>query len=519
MFRQVLRFLWSICGVLLSWLLARFKLRDSRRAELIANRDAAMTHTEWRRWAREVDDYDGYQAWRTDETTALFNFDEVTARIRTLTEMRQRRDFAGLTTELTADFHRKMCGVTNPLLYSRYPTGTKTAAKTLIALLQRLISDLGAPTPGLSREQKLAAVSDLAHAYGHTALILNASAAFGLYHLGVVKVLYENQVLPRVIFGRSSGAIAAALLCCCNNVEEALDVDRIDTSAFAQRERVAGPGFWRRINRFLSEGTLMDVSVLMRFARDNLGDVTFEEAYQRTGRVLNIFVAKPVPELNREAGWLLNYLTAPNITIASAAVASCATTAIYALVPLMQKTRRGTIVECLPGSLTWTAESSVFHVNRAMSRIRHLFNVNFFIVADASFMHLPFLTFRGSTSLLGKLCHFVTEEVWRACGGLARLLQSRYAALFDALNEAPEGDVVLCPVTDISEAFECLTNPSRKLLSACRAKGERVVWPRLEEIRANMLIECALHDALVELHGSRALHEIQHDAALDHFTF
>lgn len=375
---------------------------------------------------------------------------------------------------------------------------------------------------------KVESISDLSRAYGHTALILNSSAAFGMYHLGIIKVLYENQVLPRVIFGRSSGAIAAAFLCTSDNVEKALlDTDKIDTSAFSKRESIKGPGFWRRIKRLFSEGQLMDVSVLQQFVSDNIGDITFEEAYQKTGRVLNIFVSRKLPQQNyREAGWLLNYLTAPNITIASAAVASCATTFVYGEVPLLQKNKRsGTTVECMPSSLQWTAEggsdAAVFHVNRAISRIRHLFNVNFFIVADASFMSLPFLSFKGSKHFLGKAGHFITEELWRFCSFFSRhvLRSPRYATLFDALNENPEGDVLLFPVTTFGEMVESLTNPSRGLIQKCRLKGEKVMWPRLEEVKANMLIEVALHDALVELHGSKALNEIHGTTALEHYTF
>lgn len=580
-----LKFLWNTLGVVCMWLLSRifssYQVLDSRRAELVARRDAATTYSEWRRWAREVDDHDGYQTWRLDETSRLFACDEVTARIRALTDLRKQFDYAGLLQELSADFHRRMCGVTNPLLYSKYQTGTKAAARLFVSLLQRLIGDLAAPnTPGVTREHKIAALSDLSRAYGHAALILNSSAAFGFYHLGIIKVLYEQDVLPRVVFGRSSGAIAAAFLCCSSTPGEAFDPDRINTAAFTTHERVvaaaagssasmnsssssksssgtqASSSFWRRVNRLFSEGYLMDVSVVLEFARDNLGDVTFEEAYRRTGRVLNIFVQKRVDHggLNRESGWLLNYLSAPNITVASACVASIAHSGVYRQVPLMQKTPHGTIVECVPASLAWTARSDEFNVDKAIARLRHLFNVNFFIVSEASARHLPFLTFRGSTSIFGKAAQFVSDEFWRFSGFVARhLCRSKLAATIESMGEEPHGDVILFPITSLRETMQCLTNPSRAVLDRARAKGEQVIWPRLEEIRANMLLERAMHDALLELQQQKAssssgrkngaaavfdadattaaatamtqqqkqqrLSESQHFSALEHFTF
>jgi hypothetical protein len=53
----------------------------------------------------------------------------------------------------------------------------------------------------------------------------------------------------------------------------------------------------------------------------NVGHYTFQEAFDRTGRIINITVA---PVNNFDPPRLLNYLTAPHVCIWSAAVASCA---------------------------------------------------------------------------------------------------------------------------------------------------------------------------------------------------
>jgi len=46
--------------------------------------------------------------------------------------------------------------------------------------------------------------------------------------------------------------------------------------------------------------------------RDNIGNITFKEAYQRTGKIINITVCSMG---NHERPRLLNYLTAPNVLI------------------------------------------------------------------------------------------------------------------------------------------------------------------------------------------------------------
>lgn len=54
----------------------------------------------------------------------------------------------------------------------------------------------------------------------------------------------------------------------------------------------------------------MDIRVLQECVRANVGDLTFEEAYNRTKRILNISVSS---SRTLEVPQLLNYLTAPNV--------------------------------------------------------------------------------------------------------------------------------------------------------------------------------------------------------------
>ena len=53
----------------------------------------------------------------------------------------------------------------------------------------------------------------------------------------------------------------------------------------------------------------------------DVGLYTFQEAFDKTGRIINITVA---PNNNYDPPRLLNYLTAPHVCVWSAAAASCA---------------------------------------------------------------------------------------------------------------------------------------------------------------------------------------------------
>lgn len=180
---------------------------------------------------------------------------------------------------------------------------------------------------GLTNQTKMDVLHDTRQAFGRSALVLQGGSIFGLCHLGVVKALHLRGLLPRIIAGTATGALIAALVGV-HTEDELLDFltgEGIDLSAFAKKRRKSvvegqngGYNFeeegWyattiRRVKRFVKEGYLLDVGVLEQCVRSNVGDMTFEEAYSKTKRILNITVSTTgggVPNL-------LNYLTAPNV--------------------------------------------------------------------------------------------------------------------------------------------------------------------------------------------------------------
>lgn len=178
----------------------------------------------------------------------------------------------------------------------------------------------------MSNQMKLDFVHDTRQAFGRSTLVLQGGAIFGMCHLGVVKALFLRGLLPRIITGTATGALIAALVAIHKEEElpAVLKGDGIDLSAFAAQAKSKGQEdmddgqtyttrwhtLLRRVKRFFRDGYFLDVKVLEECVRANVGDLTFEEAYVRSKRVLNITVATVgqggVPTL-------LNYLTAPNV--------------------------------------------------------------------------------------------------------------------------------------------------------------------------------------------------------------
>lgn len=179
----------------------------------------------------------------------------------------------------------------------------------------------------MSNQMKLDFVHDTRQAFGRSTLVFQGGAIFGLCHLGVAKALFLRGLLPRIITGTATGALIAALVAIHKEEElpSVLKGDGIDLSAFSAKATAKGKEsdadagqsyssrrgtLLRRIKRFWKEGYFLDVKVLEKCVRANVGDLTFEEAYARSKRVLNITVATA-----GQAGvpTLLNYLTAPNV--------------------------------------------------------------------------------------------------------------------------------------------------------------------------------------------------------------
>ena len=105
--------------------------------------------------------------------------------------------------------------------------------------------------------------------------MLSGGAGLGLYHFGVIKSLYEEGLLPRIIGGASVGSIFAAVIATRKpqDVMDTLSEGGININAFYKKGSKGS--IMRKIKRFFTKGVLMDVKVLHEFVRDNIGDITF----------------------------------------------------------------------------------------------------------------------------------------------------------------------------------------------------------------------------------------------------
>ena len=269
---------------------------------------------------------------RQNPTSKFYDYRLIYERLQAIIEAREEEDILGLVNLLRSGLVRNLGNITAPRLFNRAYAGTKLLIEDYITQVALAIDYLASyPTSpssdgSLTNQAKLDVLHDTRQAFGRSVLVLQGGAIFGLCHLGVVKALHLRGLLPRIISGTATGALIAALVGVHTEDELLgfLTSDRIDLTAFAKRAGSSGKEgdeghnqvqsgrlatLIRRVERFVREGYFLDVGVLEQVVRANVEDLTFEEAYAKTKRVLNITVSTTgggVPNL-------LNYLTAPNV--------------------------------------------------------------------------------------------------------------------------------------------------------------------------------------------------------------
>ena len=249
----------------------------------------------------------------------------INERLASIKAAREEGKVHTVINHIYAGLIRNLGNIAAPKLYNRSFAGTKVLIEDYIVqvvdAIQEISSfDQGAEGVNLNTQMKLDFVQNTRQAFGRSSLVLQGGAVLGLCHFGVIKALFLQNLLPRIITGTAAGALVAALVCIYPESElpAVLQGNGIDLSAFANNNGQAAPNrrsLWntlmRSVRRFREGGYLLDVAALEECVRTNVGDLTFEQAYNRSKRVLNITVV----DMTDPDGTpnLLNYITTPHV--------------------------------------------------------------------------------------------------------------------------------------------------------------------------------------------------------------
>ncbi|GJJ73529.1 TAG lipase / steryl ester hydrolase / phospholipase A2 / LPA acyltransferase [Entomortierella parvispora] len=462
---------------------------------------AATNYEQWAEAAKVLDQLQGKDKWKDDPRSPHYDYELLQERLSQLAAARESGDVALMIFLLRTSLSRNLGNVGRAQLYANTIIGTKRLIENYNSeVIRQLNMICDSESDDFPMAAKLEFFTHTRQAFGRTALLLSGGATMGLIHIGVIKTLHENKLLPRIISGSSCGSIIAALLCTRTDDEipSMLHFDKFNYTVFHTEEEKGD--IMARILHFLKNGALFDNQVLRVALRENIGDVTFQEAYNRTRRILNITVSTSgMFEMPR----LLNYLTAPNVLVWSAVTTSCAAPFVYNSSPLMAKDKNGDVVEWNPSRYHWI-DGSVEN-DLPMNKLSELFNVNHFIVCQVNPYIVPFLQnslARSPTNrVLGWLLYQARSELQHRMnqmtmlGIMPGLIQKTQAIM----SQRYYGDITIVPNLGVDDYLNIVSNPTVDFLVDATLKGERATWPKISIIKNHCSIEHCIDDILYRL--------------------
>ncbi|CCK70386.1 bifunctional triglyceride lipase/lysophosphatidylethanolamine acyltransferase KNAG_0E01190 [Huiozyma naganishii CBS 8797] len=361
--------------------------------EAIKELDHCDSYENWCQTAAMVDEITGANLWRRNFFSRRYDFHSVLEQYSILSKALESEDTDTIKEKLSTTgpcMLRNFAGIVDKKLFTKSLLGTKLLIEQYLdKTLESLdLLDMNFTETSFFQRCKLS--------LGTTALILKGGSVFGLFHLGVIRGLLSQNLMPNIISGSSMGACVAGVFGCLSNdeIDQLLSEDGILNVIKDDAELLRSCGYGI-VEQHLNLGTLVqnlihhgysqDVYLFIQFVlKYIIKDTTFEEAYQNTRKIFNI-VIHPT---DKSCPNLLNYVTTPNVLIRSAIDCSLGTGVISEDTNLYCKSLDNEVVPFLtrPGVKFMAPERATTTENELESpytRLTELFNVNNFIVSLA----------------------------------------------------------------------------------------------------------------------------------------
>ncbi|RKP29858.1 hypothetical protein METBISCDRAFT_17573 [Metschnikowia bicuspidata] len=387
--------------------------RKDRLKEAINQLSSAQNYHEFKTIVTEIDRLTNMDLWRQNFVSQHYDYILINDRMELLRQARLDDDSRLVMSLLRSGLIRNFGGIAQKKLYTKSYLGTKFMIQEYILEVLDCLNYLNDSMNSEaddgyimnSKQLKINFFHDARQSFGCTALILQGGSLFGLCHLGVVRALYFKGTLPRVIGGSAIGAAVASIVCSLTD-NELIPILLSITDAMGDVDQLnhdVDERYGNVIENVVRKGYSQEILLFLKFVRDTIGDLTFEQAYLNTQRILNIVVHPThlaIPSL-------LNYITAPNVIIWTAIYASIGTGVLSDNVQLYKKNFTNDIVHVKPDlnvsfmkpqdvcylqryfksskrSGHFKSDLSVHHLDHSpYTRLTELFNVNHFITSLA----------------------------------------------------------------------------------------------------------------------------------------
>jgi TAG lipase/steryl ester hydrolase/phospholipase A2/LPA acyltransferase len=458
--------------------------------------EQATNYKQWYAAAFALDELEGNHEWRLEKESSDFDYKLLASRVKVLRKLRRQKDIDQIMFRLREELHGNLGNMANPALYQHARSGTKKLINQYLdevsAALNFICDSEYESLPPIRKNRFLMRA---ARSFGRSALLLSGGASLGLFHLGVIEELEAQGIMPRVITGSSAGAVIAGIVATHTDEEllELLDPERVDFE-------------WCRmfgITDLLKGEGILDQKLLKRSIDRNIPEMTFLEAYQHTHRILNITVSPADPH---QFPRLLNYLTAPNVLIRRAALASAAIPGLFPPVQLRAKNFNGKSVAYMPNS-RWI-DGSV-HEDIPKDKVNRLHNVNHYIVSQTNPHVVPFLSEEAAEK---GLLPFIQDVIVKApmvqvehlldlvhqhfnFPGLTPMIKKAHAIA----RQTYSGDITVYPDRNLMNIGRTFSNFGPKEVQKVMMEGRRATWSKVERIRNTTQISRTFDDCLSRL--------------------
>jgi len=246
------------------------------------------------------------------------------------------------------------------------------------------------------------------------------------------------------------------------------------------------------VKYFMENGLVVDSKEFQRTCDFYYGTTTFEEAYKKTGKHVCITVSA-----SRNGGGqrlLLNHISTPHVTLASAVVASCALPGVFSPARLVTKNVSNNRKEKLEvDSVEWIDGS--IEADLPFKRISTMFNVTNFIVSQVNPHISPLL--KSSTNqrkVYNKIFKTLEWSIRTRALSLSRVgLFPKLAGqdITSMFKQKFHGDMTLLPTFRLKDSLglTILVNPEVEDMEVFLHNGEAAVWPYISAIKERLRCE------------------------------
>jgi len=468
--------------------------------------ERASNYEEWTAAAQAYDAHTGLDKWKVMDQSRRYDYVSIRVRLDRLRALRARHDNRGLLFNLNEGIHGNMGGMGRSSLYEKAKFGTKQLIVDYVDEIVSALEHLASPeVDEISREEKLDFFHRADHCFGRSAFMMSGSGSLFYFHIGVVRTLLKEGLLPCILSGSSGGSFVGSLLSTHSNSDL---IGLLETENLISRvDEIIGP--MKRGTRYTP--SVMPIDGIRKVIEQMIPDLTFQEALERTGRHLNISVA--AVETHQKSR-LLNAIASPNVFIREAVLASGAVPGVYPPVTLAARNHLGEKQAYLP-SRKWV-DGSVSD-DLPAKRLARLYGINHYIVSQTNPHVIPFVADgkrKQDPISVWKDASTKTARAWvnASATTLEKPLSispslSRVTNLWlSVINQDYIGDINILPSSRYFNPFRLLAFLTDNEIRALIAAGEKSTWPKIEMIRTQTKISRTLDRILCDFERDQVMH-------------